>query len=270
MPSRAQAWAAQLSRHDPAGLRQPSRLGQAPEWRRAGLAAQHRSRRRSGAMKPPSCAWTKAGLLCLPLLLSCVSPSAAHSAKPAADAQGLPGCAPLCSPAHRSETLPLHCPGPAEALSVVWQFQQAVLDLPSGGLPSATEAEPLRAWLSPRLWGLLMAARAAQDRITADQGNRQPPIVQGSVFHSLAEGAQRIEDVAPEPEAGQGAFRVALAYGAPAGAQPMRWHDRVWLIAEQGRWVVDEVELLGGWDFAVRGRLSQRLCEAYASHGLAC
>lgn len=131
------------------------------------------------------------------------------------------------------------------------------------GLPDAEKMAELKPLISTRFANLLDAARAAEDRALARHGGMEPPLIQGSLFHSLFEGAQRIEAIEADPASGPDAYLVTFGYGDPAGPanEIFIWQDRIWLSEEQGRYLVDDIEFLGEWDFSVSGRLSVMLDE---------
>jgi hypothetical protein len=51
-----------------------------------------------------------------------------------------------------------------------------------------------------------------------------------------------------------------LEYTDPgAKHEKVDWHDRAILIQEDNKWVVDDLELLGEWQFGAKGKLSDIL-----------
>ena len=85
-------------------------------------------------------------------------------------------------------------------------------------------------------------------------------LVEGMLFFSLFEGADRYTKITREPAEKPVSFLVDLEYTDP-GAKPqtVRWHDRAILIQENRKWVVDDLELLGEWPFGAKGKLSDIL-----------
>jgi len=130
-----------------------------------------------------------------------------------------------------------------------------VIALSLFGLPTDEQLNALQPLLSAQLLSLLIQARAAQDRAFARHGGQEPPLVQGALMMSLFEGASRL--VAIESTAQTNVWQVRLAYGD--GPDSVVWSDQVWLVFESDRWRVNDIEFLGGWDFARQGRLTQML-----------
>ncbi|HKU96011.1 MAG TPA: hypothetical protein VJR58_12080 [Vineibacter sp.] len=143
---------------------------------------------------------------------------------------------------------------PSEAAGT---FYAAYLKLPRGGVPNAEQRRSLQAVLSPALERLLAAADAAEARHAKRTRNEVPPLVEGDLFTSLFEGATRATVVTCSHEAKAAICVVALSY--KDGRSETAWQDRVHLVPGGGRWVVDDIEYAGGWDFARRGRLSETL-----------
>lgn len=85
----------------------------------------------------------------------------------------------------------------------------------------------------------------------------EPPLVQGALFYSLFEGAHRLKDIYSDSEAGVNAFLVDLEYGNPNDKKEFtKWSDRAIVINENGKWVVDDLELLSDWAFGAKGKMS--------------
>jgi hypothetical protein len=156
---------------------------------------------------------------------------------------------------------------------VIERFYQTLIILDVKGVPTRTQITELRPEVSERLARLLLAVRETQDLDVARHKGTEPPLLQGSIFHSLFEGASRVEGLEPElrpelaPDLGalsdphasapKVAWQVTLAYGQ--GSDAFVWSDRVWLMQEAGRWVLDDIQFQGSWDFGPKGRLTDLL-----------
>lgn len=143
---------------------------------------------------------------------------------------------------------------PSEAAGA---FYAAYLKLPRGGVPNAEQRGRLQATISPALDRLLAAADAAEGRYAKRTRNEVPPLVEGDLFTSLFEGATRATVASCTDDARVAICLVVLSY--KDGQSETAWQDRVHLVLNAGRWVVDDIEYAGGWDFARRGRLTETL-----------
>lgn len=146
-----------------------------------------------------------------------------------------------------------------EQRETVESFYRTVIDLQVFGLPTSSQLQALTPLMSDRLLGLLRDAQAAQARELARHRGAEPPLVQGALLVSLFEGATRLVYV--QPVTGLNAWQATLTY--QQGSNAVEWQDRVWLVnqarAGTNRWVVDDIEFGGQWDFARQGRLSKML-----------
>ncbi|HEX2885536.1 hypothetical protein [Vineibacter terrae] len=136
-------------------------------------------------------------------------------------------------------------------------FYAAYEALRPSGVPNAEQRGRLRSHVSPVLDGLLAAADAAEARHAKRTRNEVPPLVEGDLFTSLFEGATRFTVTSCTNDDKAAVCQVALSY--KDGRSETAWLDRVHLVPVAGRWVVDDIEYAGGWDFARRGRLSDVL-----------
>jgi hypothetical protein len=154
-----------------------------------------------------------------------------------------------------------------EPREIVDQFYLQVLKDNVRGLPDITQQARLARFFGVELTAALEQARAQQAAfVNANPGDR-PPWVEGSLFTSLFEGPTgfRVGEETITAEGRQ--VLVAFEY-APAGSQqaPVAWKDRVWLQIEGGRWVIQDIELLGDWAFKSGERLRDLLPLAQGSH----
>lgn len=144
----------------------------------------------------------------------------------------------------------------------VLAFYDQIIPIKEGGIPSQSTIDRLAPLVSRSFTVALRAGLAAEARHARRVRNAEPPLVEGALFYSLFEGADRIKAVTPDRQTVGNAFLVSLEYGDPRDPmQFTQWQDRVYLSRERGRWVVDDLELLGGWPFGRRGRLKRILNE---------
>ena len=133
------------------------------------------------------------------------------------------------------------------------------------GLPNATQAAALAPHLSPRLNGLLHDALAGQQAYKARYPTDKPPMIDGDIFSSLFEGASSGEIDTVDTADGRATVRVKYSYSDPETHKVIEtWPDNFLLVRDGSGWLIDDIEYLGGWDFAPRGRLSVALTETAA------
>src|SRR5690554_2905975 len=164
--------------------------------------------------------------------------------------------------------LPLASCGNEEAggdtASAISAFYDIVLSERQGGVPDMEMRTRLRPVISPELDRLLGQAAEAERRHTERTNNSEPPYLQGDIFSSLFEGATAYEVGTCELEETGGSLftrcDIMLVHEAD---EPVQWKDRVILSAYGGpddrRWLVDDIQYGGDWDFAPKGSLKALL-----------
>jgi hypothetical protein len=162
----------------------------------------------------------------------------------------LPGCATLAPP---------------EVPDVVARFYVMRIENPTAGLPSGERLEELRPLLSRRLDGLIRDALEYQARFIAEHPDVpspdggppevfKPPFVDGDYFTSLFEGPRGFE--LARVSSTKARWEVTVRFWYPPDAE---WADRVVVIEDDGRYVIDDVIYSGAGPFNPAGRLSVTL-----------
>lgn len=129
------------------------------------------------------------------------------------------------------------------ALETARAFYSAALPLMGHGVPG--DIHTLRPHISTQLAALLDQASEAEDLYYKRTGDEVPPMLEGDLFSSLAEGATSFKVLVAAKEGSHWICTVELAYRSPEGQEePYVWMDRATLIREGGRWVVDDLALL--------------------------
>jgi hypothetical protein len=142
----------------------------------------------------------------------------------------------------------------------VRKFYRFVIGMKTDGIPSKGNIQKLSPLISAKFQERLLKALAAEDRHSKEAAEPEPPLVEGSLFFSLFEGADRIGAISREKTDLQTTYLVELEYGDPKNPkQFVKWKDRAILIQENGKWVMDDLELLGNWEFGFKGKLSDLL-----------
>ncbi len=158
------------------------------------------------------------------------------------------GCAAISSPNDQAQR------------QAVAQFYDAALAMDVQGLPDDAQMARLARLISPALLDQLNQARAQQALDFSRHQGSEPPLVQGALFFSLFEGAQEL--IAIEPDDQPLMWVVTLGYGH--GADAFEWTDIARVVQLNGRWVVQDIEFMGQWDFARSGWLSNALLSVQA------
>lgn len=137
-------------------------------------------------------------------------------------------------------------------------FYRVYLDVRPAGVPGARARQSFAAVVSPQLADLLQRAEAAERRHRTVTRNAEPPLAQGDLFTSLFEGAQTFSvRECHRSSAGGAVCSIELAYGD--GRETTRWADTLFLVRHGGRWLVDDIEYGGDWQFMHKGRLRELL-----------
>lgn len=138
-------------------------------------------------------------------------------------------------------------------------FYRVYLETRPSGVPNARTRAKFSPVISHTLGQLLERADAAERHYARVTKKQVPPLVQGDLFTSLFEGAQAFSVQSCTRNTAATTCTVELRYGEAADASATRWSDRVYLLRSAGRWVVDDIEFGGNWQFMHKGRLQEML-----------
>jgi hypothetical protein len=149
------------------------------------------------------------------------------------------------------------------AAAVVRQFYAATIGDHMSGAPTAQQLATLSPYVSDTLRALLAAARKRNEADVARAPDEKPSFAEGDLFSSLFEGPNEATVLA---DSARGPLRVATVRMTYTGAQPaVTWIDHVVLTQQAGRYVIDDIEYGGPWDFASKGTLRSSLATALAT-----
>lgn len=142
-------------------------------------------------------------------------------------------------------------------------FYKAVIDQDIRGVPSLEIIDQLSPLISSKLrQGLLSALANEQAHIQKTKGS-QAPLFEGPMFVGVWEGAGRVIGVTRENLPGKVSYLVTLAIKPPFDvALNSDWKDRVILVQEHGKWVVDDLVFIIEDGRANNRVLSQSLLDA--------
>jgi len=151
----------------------------------------------------------------------------------------------------------------SEQVFVVSCFYKTILKFKDGGIPSQKNIDKLSPFISTEFRNLLLAARLAEDKHFQKTKNTEPPLIEGALFYSLFEGADRYTSIKSEQDTKNVSCLVNLEYRDSYGKHEIvKWQDRAILIEENKKWVVHDLELIGEWQFGSKGKLSEILQDA--------
>ena len=155
------------------------------------------------------------------------------------------------------------CPGQPgderEAKSAVAAFYDVYLKLHPSGVPSRDEQVQFKKVISSDLAGLLDQASVAEENYSKATKGESPPMIEGDLFTSLFEGAESYKVLQCESQKDSGACTVELTHVDERDKSKVTWKDRIFVVREQSRWAVDDIEFLGDWQFMHKGRLKDIL-----------
>ncbi len=157
---------------------------------------------------------------------------------------------------------------PEEAVK---NFYSAVLAMPErAGVPNENALRRLAPFMSKGLTDLFRDALARREQFIKDHPPKRskegyliqekPPFIDGDFFSSNFEGATKFKIGKTSKSGGQYRIDLHLEYtDAAIAAKPFAWTDAIYVIEEDGRFVVDDIEFLGDWPFGCHGLLSKVL-----------
>ncbi len=138
-------------------------------------------------------------------------------------------------------------------------FYDLYLKTRPSGVPDKDRQTQLQPLLSDQLGGLLSDAAAVEANYAKATKGESPPLVEGDLFTSLFEGAESYQIAQCEMQKKSAACAVDFTYTDSRDKSKLAWSDRVYLIRDKQKWLVDDIEFLGAWEFMHKGRLKDLL-----------
>ena len=138
-------------------------------------------------------------------------------------------------------------------------FYRAYLETRPSGVPNARARAKFTPVISHTLAQLLERADAAERNYAKVTKKQLPPLVEGDLFTSLFEGAQAFSVEGCTRSAAATTCVAALRYTDASDQKTTRWTDKVYVVRNAGRWVVDDIEFGGNWPFMHKGHLKELL-----------
>jgi hypothetical protein len=138
-------------------------------------------------------------------------------------------------------------------------FYNLYLKTHPAGVPDDKLREQLQPLVSAELSDLLNDAAVAEAAYAKETKGESPPLVEGDLFTSLFEGAEAYTLGACKTQGDAASCAVDLSYTDKRDNSKTAWQDRIYLVREDGKWLVDDIEFLGTWEFMHKGRLKDLL-----------
>ena len=147
----------------------------------------------------------------------------------------------------------------SQVKNAVSSFYDVYMRVRPSGVPPRDQQGEFRKFISVGLAGLLDAAASMEENSSREAQGAPPPRLEGDVFTSSDEGAASYKIVQCEIQKPAATCVVELANADDRDRSKVAWKDRVFLVQDGGRWVVDDIEFLGDKQFMHRGRLKDVL-----------
>jgi len=142
--------------------------------------------------------------------------------------------------------------------SAVRGFYDTYLKLRPSGVPTKAQQSDFKKLVSSGLSNLLEEAATLEDTSRAPD-SPAPPRLEGDVFTSLDEGAISYQISRCDIETSTAMCVVELTNIDDRNRGKLSWKDRVFLVRENDRWLVDDIEYFGDKQFMHKGRLKDVL-----------
>ncbi|OGU27010.1 MAG: hypothetical protein A2057_01165 [Ignavibacteria bacterium GWA2_35_9] len=154
----------------------------------------------------------------------------------------------------------LQCSEPELPGEVVKNFYSTYLTTTASGLPGEKDLQILKPFFTSKLGSLLVNALREQNDFINKFPDEKPPLIEGDLFSSLFEGPTNFKIADTKINDESATVFVEFAYpDSLSDEKVFKWQDAVHLILEGKKWKISDIEYLGKWDFALRGRLTEIL-----------
>jgi hypothetical protein len=154
-------------------------------------------------------------------------------------------------------TLLAACWQPSEERQIknaVSAFYDVYMKVRPSGVPTKEEQPEFKKVISTGLAGLLDEAFTSEEKNTFRETK-----IEGDLFSSLDQGALSYKILQCETQTAPAACLVELTSVDDRNNAKFAWKDRVFLVREGDRWVVDDIEFLGDRPYMHKGRLKDVL-----------
>ncbi len=141
-------------------------------------------------------------------------------------------------------------------------FYTLYLKIRPQGVPQEKQMVRLRPYLSKGLDQDLKRARRAEEQYQKANRGAVPPLIEGDLFTSLFEGASAFKLLSCEARGDVGSCEFEFSAVDPKDHSLFKWKDKIDLVRQSRRWVVDDIEYLGNREFMHQGTLKALLSQA--------
>lgn len=152
--------------------------------------------------------------------------------------------------------------GSEEVRRAATGFYTLYIKIRPQGIPQEKQMVRLRAYLSTGLNQDLEETRRAEEQYQKANRGAVPPLVEGDLFTSLFEGASAFRLLSCEARGDVGSCEIEFSAIDPKDRSVFKWKDKIYLVRQSRRWLIDDIEYLGNWAFMHKGRLRAVLMQA--------
>lgn len=144
------------------------------------------------------------------------------------------------------------------------KFYQKVQNFKGEGIPTANEIDSISPFISSYLKTLLLTC-LNKEKCNTNSNESNAPLIEGSLFCSLFEGYTSVIDITQD-SIDNNRLYITFQFSDSITIEndgsrslPFVWSDRAAMIYENKRWVVDDIDLLGNWQFGLKGSVKKIL-----------
>jgi hypothetical protein len=132
---------------------------------------------------------------------------------------------------------------PTSAVDAATKFLSALDQSRIFSVPTREQLKALRGAVTPDLYSLLKKASRAEEREFAKTRGKEPPLYEGSLFSSLAEGYSSYSITAPTTAQAIDLIAIQFQFvgNTPATSTPYNWTDYVSVQTVSGKCLVSDM-----------------------------
>lgn len=145
--------------------------------------------------------------------------------------------------------------------SLVKQFYDWRFKAQFTGVPEKATLKAMEPFLSSELICMLDCARDYRNRFTKKFPTDKPPFIEGDMFTSIFEGANRFTLESMKVNGEKAQARLHFYHDQTAQKDKAGWRDTVLLQQKNQQWRITDIRYGGKFDFGNTGSLRQNLVE---------